>query len=241
MQFELELIATTVDMCKMAKQAGATRIELCTGLCEGGTTPSEGLIRGALRNAGIPVYVMIRPRGGDFFYSDMEFETMLEDVVRCKQLGADGIVTGILNKDGSIDKKRNLKMVERAFPLGVTFHRAFDRALNPEQTVKDILDCGFERILSSGQMPTVVEGQNLIKDLVQKFGNEIIIMPGSGINEKNIEEIARTTGATQFHLSAKKSIPSQMDYYNPSMRETGENPTIDFEMISLVAKKLAAL
>lgn len=241
MSFELEIIATTAEMCIAAEKHGATRIELCAGMSEGGTTPSAGLIKAAIQKAKIPVYVMIRPRGGDFLYSDTEYETMLADILLCKNLGAPGIVTGILNKDGTIDRERNCRITELAYPLGVTFHRAFDRATNPMNAVKAIIDCGFERILSSGQKPTAMEGRELLKSLIQQFGNDIIIMPGSGINADNIEELAKITGATNFHLSGKTEVPSKMEFVNQEMQEQLNNATLNVPIIERVIEILKTL
>lgn len=241
MKFELELIASTPNLCKIAEKAGATRIELCTALCEGGITPSAGLIKASIKNIHIPVYVMIRPRGGDFLYSNEEFAAMQDDIALCKNLGAQGVVTGILNTDGSIDFDRNSRLVDLAYPMGVTFHRAFDRTSNPNKSVKDIITCGFERILSSGLKPTAEEGKFLLKELIQEFGSDIIIMPGSGVNNQNIEAIAQFTGAKEFHLSGKISGPSGMNYVNSDMSEPSINSTIDANMVEQVSKLLKAL
>lgn len=241
MKFELELIATSPNLCKIAEKAGATRIELCTGLCEGGTTPSAGLIKASIKSVHIPVFVMIRPRGGDFLYSVEEFKSMQDDISLCKNMGVQGVVTGMITRDGSIDISRNCRLVNLAYPMSVTFHRAFDRTSNPHKSVEDIISCGFERILSSGQKPIAEEGEFLLKDLINQFGNDIIIIPGSGINDQNIEDIAQSTGATEFHLSGKKSKPSDMKFINPKMNEPPVNTTIDINMIELVSKKLKAL
>lgn len=241
MEFELEIIGTTIEGCLLAEKAGATRIELCGSLCDGGTTPPFSLIKAAVTKLRIPVYVMIRPRGGDFFYSDEEFALMKEDIQVCRKLGVQGIVTGILLKDGTVDKERNQKLVELAYPMGATFHRAFDRAADPHFAIMDIIDLGFERILTSGQKPTALEGMTLLKDLVEKHGDDIIIMPGSGITDENILEIANQTKAKEFHLSGRSSLSTQMEYVNPDMNETLSNPAVDVKLIQSIASKLKSL
>jgi len=241
MNFELEIIGTHIHSCVQAEKAGATRIELCAGLCEGGITPSYGLIREAVRKLIIPVHVMIRPRGGDFLYSDDEFDAMKQDVRLCKSLGAAGIVTGLLKRNGSIDIEKSKQIVELAYPLPATFHRAFDRARNPEDAIKAIIDAGFERILSSGQAETVVAGTSLLTNLIQQFGNDIIIMPGAGIDAGNIAQIAKATGATEFHLSAKLQSTSAMEYINSQMNEELKVPSVDMEMIKSIRAILESL
>jgi copper homeostasis protein len=241
MEFELEIIGTSVESCVEAEQGGATRIELCASMCDGGTTPPFSLIQASVRKLTIPVYVMIRPRGGDFLYSDAEFELMLEDIKLCKHIGVQGIVTGILNANGSVDKKRNGILVDLAYPMAVTFHRAFDRCSNPQEAVNDIIGLGFERILTSGQKPSALQGATLLKDLINTFGKEIIIMPGSGIDENNILAIARETGALEFHLSAKSSKPGSMQFANPDMKEDLLNPSVNIQQIRSIATKLRGL
>jgi copper homeostasis protein len=202
MRYTLEILAYTLEACLIAERAGASRIELCDNPGEGGTTPSMGVIRAAIRQSGIPVFPMIRPRGGDFLYSDAEFEAMQDDVQVCRQLGAQGVVLGLLNADGRIDTERTKRLVAMAYPMEVTFHRAFDHCEDPYTALEDIIACGCSRILTSGQEATATEGKVLIRNLLEKAENRIILMPGSGIRARNLEALARDTGAAEFHSSA---------------------------------------
>ena len=203
MNFKLEVIGFTIEGCMIAQNAGAHRIELCDNPEEGGTTASYGFIKAARKKLQIELFPIIRPRGGDFLYSDDEFEIMKADIKVCKDLGCDGVVIGMLTPDNKVDKKRCRVLVEYAYPLGVTFHRAFDRAVDPFAALEDIIEIGCERILTSGQKPNAVEGIELIKQLIEKADDRIKIMPGSGIRSENIIYIAETTGATEFHSSAR--------------------------------------
>jgi copper homeostasis protein len=232
---KLEIIGFTIESCIKAQQAGANRIELCDNPSEGGTTPSYGFINAARKKLSIELYIMIRPRGGDFLYSEEEFNIMKADIALCKQAGCDGIVIGILNSDGTIDKKRNDELVEYAYPLGVTFHRAFDRTKDPFQSLEDIVEIGCERILTSGQQKKAIEGISLIKDLVQQSGERIIIMPGSGVNTENIIHIAESTGATEFHSSASLYSNSKMKYLGKIPDEKMVQITVDSSEVTKMA------
>jgi len=211
---KLEVPVFSIDSALIAQSAGADRLELCSGFPEGGTTPSYATIKLAKELISIPVNIMIRPRGGDFLYSEMEFEIMKSDIEYCKGIGVNGVVFGILNPDGSVDKSRCEKLVKIAKPISVTFHRAFDRAINPFEAIEDIVEIGFDRILTSGQQTTALLGAELISQLIAKAKDKIIIMPGCGINSKNLLDIRKITGAIEFHASAKKTIPSGMNYNN---------------------------
>ncbi len=217
---KLEIIAYTIESCIAAQEAGVHRIELCNNPLEGGTTPSYGFIKAAREKLSVELYVMIRPRGGDFFYSNGEFEIMKADVKMCRQSGCDGVVMGLLTKDGNVDKKRCRELVDCAYPLGVTFHRAFDRAKNPFIALEDVIDTGCERILTSGQQPKAIDGMQIIKELVAKANDRVIIMPGSGINSENIMQLAENSGAKEFHSSAGMYAESKMEYTNLSMNES---------------------
>lgn len=220
MQFLLEVIAFDIESCKLAYTGGAHRIELCDNPADGGTTPSYGLIKQARKTSDIQLYPILRPRGGDFLYTEDEFNVMKDDIIQCKNLGCDGVVIGLLNKNGTVDNDRTSLLVELAYPMGVTFHRAFDRTKDPFQSMEDIINCGCERILTSGQKPTATEGIELIKELVVKSDNRIIIMPGSGLRSENIKDIALKSGATEFHSSARKFVNSTSEYNNPNLSET---------------------
>ncbi|MBN9379963.1 MAG: copper homeostasis protein CutC [Chitinophagaceae bacterium] len=219
MAFKLEICSFDLTSALLAQEAGAHRIELCAGPAEGGTTPGPGTIRAARERLHIDLYPIIRPRGGDFLYSDEEYDTMLKEVAFCKQAGCDGVVIGLLHPDGTIDKRRAARLVELAYPLGVTFHRAFDWATNPFEALEDIISIGCERILTSGQRPTAVEGADLINELVRQADDRIIIMPGSGVRSDNILHLAEKTDANEFHTSARTKVDSAMEYINDAMKE----------------------
>ncbi len=235
---KLEIIGFNIESCVAAQQAGAHRIELCDNPSEGGTTPSYGFIKAAREKLSIELYVMIRPRGGDFLYSDDEFKIMKADVEMCKSLGCDGIVTGLLKKDGSVDKERCRELVVLAYPLGVTFHRAFDRTSNPFHALEDIIEIGCERILTSGQQPKAVDGIQILKELILQADERIIIMSGSGVNAENNISIAENTGATEFHSSAGMFAESKMHYTNLSMNESLKHITVNKDEIIRMIKLL---
>lgn len=235
---KLEIIGFNIESCIAAQQAGANRIELCDNPSEGGTTPSFGFIKAARKKLSIELYVMIRSRGGDFLYSDDEFEIMKNDIDICKQLNCDGIVTGILNKDGSIDKKRTATLVNYSYPLGVTFHRAFDRTRDPLQALEDVIEIGCERILTSGLQPKAIDGAPMLKQLITQSDERIIIMPGSGVNAENIIHLAETTGATEFHSSAGNFKYSDMEYENASMNEKMKYTVVNAGEVASMATHL---
>ena len=238
---KLEVIAFDLESCRIAQQSGADRIELCDNPADGGTTPSYGTIRAARAITTIDLFIMIRPRGGDFLYSEEEFETMKEDVKVCKELGCDGVVAGMLTKDGDVDVKRMSSIVNLAYPMSVTFHRAFDRSNDPFKALEDIIQTGCERILTSGQQPTAPEGRNLLNALIKKADNRIIIMPGSGIRSDNITEIAKSTNAIEFHSSARVTIDSKMEFNNPALGSTMKRIMIDGDEVRELKKKLESL
>ena len=227
MKFSLEVIAFNIESCILAQAAGAHRIELCDNPGEGGTTTSYGFIKAARASVQIELYPIIRPRGGDFHYSDDEFEIMKTDVLLCKSLGCDGVVFGLLNVDGQVDIERTKLLTQMAYPMRVTFHRAFDRANNPQQALEDIIKCGCDRILTSGQQPTAMDGKLLIAELIQQADDRIELMPGSGLRADNIAGIAKATGATAFHSSARIKKLSSMQYTQPNMQEQLETVMID--------------
>ena len=237
MIFQLEICAFSIGCCIIAEQSGAHRIELCDNPSDGGTTPSSGLIQAAREKLHIDIFPIIRPRGGDFLFSDDDYSVMKRDIKMCKNLGCNGVVVGMLNSDGTVDKKRTAKLVELAYPMAVTFHRAFDRTIDPFQSLEDIINIGCERILTSGQQPTVMEGIPLLKLLIERAAERIIIMPGSGVRAKNVVDIARQTGATEFHTTARKLLPSKMSYINKNMNESLEQTMCDNkEMLQIIAE-----
>ncbi len=227
----LEIIAFNVPSCAAAEVAGAQRIELCDNPAEGGTTPSYGFIKEARKILSIPLFPIIRPRGGDFLYSDEEFECIKNDIIICKNLGCDGVVTGLLKADGTIDKKRTEILVKLAYPLPLTFHRAFDRVMDAEQALEDCIEVGCKRILTSGLFANVDEGLQNLKKLMVQANERIIIMPGSGVRAGNIKNILEETGAKEIHSSVRKLIPSLMNYKNPNLTETLQTYFVDEEEI----------
>jgi copper homeostasis protein len=212
MNFKLEICVDSLESAINAQTAGADRVELCSNLAEGGTTPGLGTIVSVRNNLSIDLNVIIRPRGSDFLYTDSEFDIMRRDIDVCGEAGADGIVIGILLTDGNIDTDRIVRLIEIARPMSVTFHRAFDMCLDPVKGLNDIISTGADRVLTSGQKKEATEGAKIIESLVKQANNRIIIMPGGGINESNISWLAGTTGAREFHLTGRKVVESDMIY-----------------------------
>ncbi len=210
MIFKLEICVDSVESANEAQIAGADHVELCSNLIEGGTTPGFGTIVSARKILKIGLNVIIRPRGGDFLYSGAEYEIMRRDIDVCGACGVDGIVLGILRPDGNIDIERTAKLIERAHPMSVTFHRAFDMCSDPDSGLEDVIASGASRLLTSGQKNKAEQGSQLISQLVTQAGDRIIIMPGGGINDSNIAGIANVTGAKEFHLTGRKVIESKM-------------------------------
>jgi len=235
---KLEIIGFNIESCIAAQEAGADRIELCANPREGGTTPSYSYIKAARGKLHIHLYVMIRPRGGDFLFSKDDFQIMKDDIAICKQLGADGIVTGVLTTEGKIDKKRCSELIDLAYPLEATFHRAFDRVANPPEALEDIIDLGFERILTSGLKPKAIEAVHLLSQLIQQASERIIIMPGSGVNAENMISIAESTGAKEFHSSASNLIESKMEYINADLKETLNYVAVNKEEVKKMVELL---
>lgn len=214
--YTLEIATTDYNSTASAIKGGADRIELCSALSEGGLTPSFGLIKKCIDDFNIPVFPIIRPRAGDFLYYTEEFEIIQRDLLFCKQAGCKGIVTGFLLPDGNIDKERINIVTETAYPMQVTFHRAFDRCRDPFEALEDIIDAGCARILTSGQKEKAPEGRELIKQLIDAAKGRIIIMPGSGVRKENIKELAEKTGAKEFHSSLAIFAASKMNFIHPA-------------------------
>ncbi|MGI4897015.1 MAG: copper homeostasis protein CutC [Janthinobacterium lividum] len=206
----IEICAGSIKSALAAQQGGAYRVELCDNLKEGGTTPSYGMLLLARKNLSIKLFPIIRPRGGDFLYSDLEFEVMKTDIIQCRELSCDGVVFGILKKNGQIDVERCLELKQAAGNMDTTFHRAFDRCKNPFQALEEIIEMGFERILTSGQENTAIKGASMIAKLIKKANGRISIMPGAGIRPDNLQELIQLTGATEYHTSAKNMVKSEM-------------------------------
>jgi len=230
-QLVLEACIGSAEEAIAAQEGGADRVELCANLLEGGTTPSAGTIQLARQRVEIGLNVMIRPRGGDFCYSDVEFEIMKLDIELAKKLGADGVVFGILAEDGTVDAERTAALTELARPMNVTFHRAFDVTRDPYEALETLIGLGIDRILTSGQENSVLEGLDLITDLVQRAGDRIIIMPGAGITERNVKKIVAQSRAKEIHVAAWASVESRMTYRNPRCFMGGELRPPEFTLL----------
>ncbi len=241
MGITLEIAVFNATSAILAASAGADRIELCENAAEGGTTPSYGTLKLVKEKLSIPAFPIIRPRGGDFLFTDEEFEVMMKDVLLVKELGYDGLVTGFLNIDGSVDIEKTKRVVDMAYPLEVTFHRAFDRAINPLQALEDIITCGCSRILTSGQVPNAFDAKKLIKQLVEQADDRIIIMPGSGVRSNNIAALAQYTGVTELHSSARMLKPSAMHYIKQSMQEDLSSVSVDLDEVIGMKEALTAV
>jgi copper homeostasis protein len=213
----LEVCAFNLQSSVIAERAGAKRVELCENPFDGGTTPSYGTIKQTREKIGISLYPIIRPRGGNFFYDEEEFAIIKQDILLCKQLGCDGISTGVHLQNGEIDTERFKRIVEWAYPMGVTCHRVFDATPDPFKALEEIIDCGCERILTSGQKSGAPEGIDLLADLVLRAEGRIIIMPGAGVRSSNIEKLISGTGATEFHTSARIAAPDPVTFRNPAI------------------------
>lgn len=214
---ELEVCAYSLESCRAAKEAGANRVELCTAMYDGGTSPSAAMIRMARRiTGGMELYVMIRPRGGDFLYSEEEFFQMQEEIRFVKEVGVDGVVLGILQADGRVDCERTARLVKLASPLKVTFHRAFDMTCNSWEALEDVIECGCFRILTSGMHNTALEGMKVLRELVEQAYGRIQIMAGSGVNATNAR-LLQGTGVDALHISGKSVRDSAMTFRNPQI------------------------
>ena len=217
-----EACVDSVDAAAAAQEGGANRVELCADLLEGGCTPSAGVIRAARERLTIGLHVIIRPRGGDFCYSENEMRAMVMDVLFAKEAGADGVVVGILTEDGTVDTERTGELVRRARPMAVTFHRAFDMTRDPFAALEALAALGIERVLTSGQEATAFEGADLIADLIARAAGRIIVMPGGGITERNAAKILQRTGAREVHAAVISSIDGRMRFRNERCHMGGE-------------------
>lgn len=241
MSYTIEIAVTDYPSAAAAVKGGADRIELCNALSEGGLTPSHGLIKKSLNDFDIPVFPIIRPRAGDFLYTREEFEIIREDVLFCRQAGCLGIVTGFLLADGNIDKERINIITSIAYPMQVTFHRAFDRCRDPFEAMEDIIEAGCIRILTSAQRINAIEGTNLIKQLIEIANGRVTIMPGSGVRKENIKELAEKTGAIEFHSSLKSLAKSKMQFIHPTFAKLEEEyctTAVDADEVKALRKAL---
>lgn len=221
-EYRIEVCANGAESALNAQRGGAFRVELCAGMPEGGTTPSAGEILAARRLLDrTRLNVIIRPRGGDFLYSDLETAIMMEDIRTARIAGADGVVFGCLTPDGEVDIPRMEVLMETAAGMEVTFHRAFDMCRDPFRAMDELIDLGCDRILTSGQRNTAPEGAGLLAELVRRAEGRIVIMPGSGITAENVRDLADRTGAVEFHLSGRAPVESGMKWRNPEVSMGG--------------------
>lgn len=225
----VEICVETVDGALAAQRGGADRVELCANLLEGGTTPSFAAIHLARQHVGIPIHVLIRPRGGDFLWSDLEMAVMHEDIHECKRAGVTGVVMGCLTPAGDIDIDRMRILLSAAQGMNVTFHRAFDLCRDPFAALDQLIELGIPRLLTSGQAPTALEGAELIAKLRQRAGDRITIMAGGGITPENVRQIVDQTGVSEVHLSARSTLESAMRFRNARCRMGGTPLPSEFQ------------
>ncbi|WP_452219918.1 copper homeostasis protein CutC [Lacinutrix salivirga] len=223
----VEICANSFQSAKNAQDAGAHRIELCSELSVGGITPSYGLIKQVVNELSIKTFVLIRPRSGDFTYSDSEFEIIKQDIKICKDLGVSGIVSGVLNSDNSLDVARTKTLVELSKPMSFTFHRAFDGVPNPTETLEQLIALGVDRILTSGQEDSAIKGITLLKQLQEKAKERLIILAGSGVNPNNAKQF-KAAGFLEIHASASKAIvkPTKNKFFDNTIQTVSDKDTI---------------
>ena len=214
---QLEICVDSVESAVAAEAGGAHRVELCSALSEGGLTPSAGLIRAVRSRIGIGVYVMIRPRGGDFLYSEEELAAMRDDIAFAAKCGANGVVFGLLTADGDVDMERTRDLVALAHPMEVTFHRAIDMARDPIAALEDIVRAGADRVLTSGAAQSAMLGSGCLAELARAAEGRIRVMAGGGVRAENVQEIARATGIHEFHAALRNSVPSPVTFRNSAL------------------------
>ena len=237
----IEICLEDVKSVLAAQEGGADRVELCSDLFEGGLTPSLGTVLTAKKLAKIPINCMIRPRGGDFCYSDLEFQAMKEDILAFKQAGVNGIVFGILTPEGDVDMERSREVIKLARPLSVTFHRAFDMTRDPYKALEDLIELGVDRVLTSGQEASVPEGADLLADLVKKADDRIIVMPGCGISERNFPKIHAKINAKEYHVHLPAEERSLMKFHPGHIYMGGLLRQSEFTVIHTDAARVQAI
>ena len=228
--FKIEICVEGIDGLVAAQTAGADRVELCASLIEGGLTPSMGVVRESLRIATIPFHVIVRPRGGDFLYSDLEFATMIDDIKALKDLGVAGVVIGCLTPDGKIDEVRTKALVDAARPMSVTCHRAFDMTVDYREAIEALVRCGVDRVLTSGQRDTAVEGIDILRDSVAIANGRIVIMTCGALDATNIAGVRQATGTDEMHFAALHTIKSGMAFRNPHVGMGGTAIEREYEI-----------
>lgn len=239
----IEICAQSLTSAVNAQKGGADRIELCTALEVGGLTPSPATMLEARRLLTIPICVLVRPRPGDFIYSDLEFETIKRDIVWCKQNGMDGVVVGILTKEATLDVPKMKELVEIARPMQIACHRAFDQTPDAAEALEQLINLGFDRVLTSGQAKNVVLGRDILRGLVEQAGGRITIMPGNGVNIENLKDLIAYTKATDFHTTAKCVVhsPLVIQQNSVSFNLDGGRENDYFETDVVLVKKVVAI
>jgi copper homeostasis protein len=236
----VEVCVDSVESAQAAAEGGADRVELCAGLIEGGTTPSAGAIALARQALRIDLNVIVRPRGGDFCYSDVEIDVMRRDIETAKTLGVDGVVLGLLREDGTVDVAKTRALVDLARPMSVTFHRAFDMARDPHEALEALIELGVERVLTKGQEDSIWEGLELVAALVQRAGDRVIVMPGGG-RERNVRAVVERTGAREIHVVGTRTVESRMVHRNLRCSMGGALRTPEFAWTTTDPARIRAM
>lgn len=237
----IEIATADIETTRQAVEGGADRIELCANLGEGGTTPSFGTMRVCRESFDLPIFPIIRPRAGDFLYTADEFRSMRYDIESARTLGFEGVVIGLLEADGRIDLTRTAQLRELAYPMEITFHRAFDRCLNPYEALEELISIGIDRVLTSGQHPVAPDGASCIAALQKQANGRIIIMPGSGVRPDNIQSLKAQTGCHEFHSSLRGWQASGMNFRHPNFaqqKESYQNPFIDAKEVERMKREV---
>jgi copper homeostasis protein len=235
----LEVCAFTIQSCSIAQRAGAARVELCDNPVEGGTTPSWGTIKRVREKIDIPLYPIIRPRSGNYFYDDDEFEIMRRDIAICKELRCNGISVGVGTLAAEIDTERLKRIVEWAYPMGVTCNRVFDGTPDLFKALEELIACGCERVLTSGGKTAAPEASDVLVKLVQQAAGRISIMPGAGIKSSNVAQLRRACGAHEFHASARVAMPNPLTYINTAVSDYGHVYIADEEEVRRLVEVLS--
>jgi copper homeostasis protein len=230
----LEVCAFTIQTCLIAEKVSARRVELCDNPIEGGTTPSYGAIRQVRQRVGIELYPIIRPRALNYFYDEDEWNIILDDVQMCRELGCDGISIGVQKKNGEIDADKMKRLVELAYPMGVTCNRVFDAVPNPFEVLEILIDAGCERVLTSGQATAAPDGTVMLRQLVEQAAGRISIMPGAGVKSANLAQLIEATGAWEYHTSARKAVDNPVSFSNPAVSDAGNMFVADEEELNRI-------
>lgn len=237
----IEACVDSLESALAARDGGADRVELCDNLVEGGTTPSAGMTQFCCEHRDIPVFVIVRPRGGDFHYSASELRIMLRDIEFAATLGATGVVVGALLPDGTVDVAATKALAEAARPMSVTFHRAFDACRNPEEALETLISLGIDRVLTSGLATTAAQGIDCLRSLVKQASGRIRILAGGGVNESNVLRIVAESGVQEVHVRPTREEPSRMTYTNPALDFGGRSAPSDRTRLVTDSARIAEL